>query len=165
MLVPVSRLGVASMRTHYHVKQDGRLAPGRQPRDAQPGRWPSGFPRSDQGPGGALCPAMGVSVGSLGRRASAGRSAGPKNAGVEWCHFQFPYYIYTRVRCYLIHTHTFRCPFDDAVERPLDVALGGTSSFSCRAGSHTPPAGSDQRQLTLPACCFTGRCYRAFSGL
>ena len=106
MLVPVSRLGVASMRTHYHVKQDGRLAPGRQPRDAQPGRWPSGFPRSDQGPGGALCPAMGVSVGSLGRRASAGRSAGPKNAGVEWCHFQFPYYIYTRVRCYLIHTHT-----------------------------------------------------------
>ena len=47
---------------------------------------------------GAWCPAMGVSVGSPGCRTSAGGSAGPKNVGVEWCHFQFPYYIYTRER-------------------------------------------------------------------
>ena len=46
-----------------------------------------------------MCPAMGVSVGTAGCRTSAGRSAVPKNMGVEWCHFSFPIYIYTRVRC------------------------------------------------------------------
>ena len=61
-------------------------------------------------------------VGTAGCRTTTGRSAGPKNVGVEWCHFQFPYYIYTRVRCYLIHTHTNRPTL-----RPGGIDLSGDS--------------------------------------
>ena len=64
--------GWRSMRTHYHVEQDGQpICEPVNPGDARPGRWPSGSPRSDRRPGGASCPAMGVSVGvdqAVGRR-------------------------------------------------------------------------------------------------
>ena len=99
LLVLVSRLGVAAMRTHYHVEQDGHLIGGRQPRRRP--AWTMAIRLSKERPEDrcVLCPAMGISVGSPGCRTSVGRSAGPKNVGVEWCHFSFPINIYTRVRC------------------------------------------------------------------
>ena len=42
---------------------------------------------------------------------------------------------------YLSSLLLFRC----CDRRPLDVALGGTSSLSCRAVSHTSPAGRCRR--------------------
>ena len=42
---------------------------------------------------------------------------------------------------YLSSLLLFRC----CDRRPHDVALGGTSSLSCRAVSHTPPAGQCRR--------------------
>ena len=42
---------------------------------------------------------------------------------------------------YLSSLLLFRC----CDRRPLDVALGATNSLSCRAGSHTPPAGRCRR--------------------
>ena len=80
-------------------------------------------------------------VGTAGCRTTTGRSAGPKNVGVEWCHFQFPYYIYTRVRCYLIHTHTNRCPFNDAAGgRSMLHLEGPTPSPAAPFLTHPRPA-------------------------
>ena len=71
------------MRTHYHVEQDGQLIGGRQPRRRT--AWTMAIRLSKERPtsGGVCWPAMGISVGPPGCRSSAGRSAGPKNAGVE----------------------------------------------------------------------------------
>ena len=96
----VSRLGVAAMRTHYHVEQDGHLIGDRQPRRRT--AWTMAIRLSKERPEARwrVVPCDGgVSVESPGCRTRTGRSAAPKNVGVEWCHFSFPIYIYTRVRC------------------------------------------------------------------
>ena len=90
VLVLEPRLGVAPMRTHYHVDQDGHRLSDRFPKEAH--GLDDGHPAFQGAPRGPV--ARGALrweslVGPPGCRTSADGPAGPKNAGVEWCHFQF----------------------------------------------------------------------------
>ena len=57
--VLVPHLGVAAMRAHYHVEQDGHLIGGRQSRRRTAWTMVIRASLPARRPGGALCPAMG----------------------------------------------------------------------------------------------------------
>ena len=131
----VSRLGVAPMRTHYHVEQDGQLVGDRQPRRRT--AWTMAIRLSKERPEArwrvVLCDGGVFGRNRPGCRTTTWRSAGPKNVGVEWCHFQFPY-IYLYARKVLSHTHhtSNRCPFNDAA--------GGRSMLHLEGPTPSPTA-------------------------
>ena len=130
----VSRLGVAAMRTHYHVEQDGHLIGDRQPRRRT--AWTMAIRLSKERPedrwrvvpcDGNLC-RIGQAVGR-----GWGASAGPKNVGVEVEPLQFLYiYLYACKVLTLIYLSSNCCSFD--------VAIGGRSMLHLEGPTPSPAA-------------------------